>query len=71
MSQQIGSHVVNINVETHNVDSTLLTLQISTLIYTTLFNVDLTLPDGVTSYQPSTNVETTRKYLLCWYQISA
>ena len=44
-------NVVEMDVEKHNVVST-------------LFNVDLTLYDVATSYQPKNSVEPTLKYLL-------
>ena len=60
------SNVVQFNVEKHNA--------VSTLFKVVNFNVDLTLCNVATSYQPKNNVEPTSKCLLgivlyCWVLI--
>ena len=55
------SKVVQFNVEIHNVVSTLLN-------FVNCFNVDLTLHDVTTSYQPKKHVEPTLKCLLGYSQ---
>ena len=56
-------NVVSINVQTGNVDSILIdTVNVNVDIR--CFNVNLILPDFVTSYHPNNNADTTLKYLL-------
>ena len=70
-----NGHIRNVvstfpNVEKHNVVSTLFYVKFPHCHTQRCFNVDLTLRDFATSYQPKNNVELTLKCLLGIYLIS-